>query len=119
MALTGAATVASQREVSEKLLETLYRLEKTKDTEITRLSSELDSLRDELIRRVHAKARSELSLQVSESRRKGDEGISFLGAAPGNILYASPAYATLWGRPPGTLPPDAPARLAARLPAAR
>ena len=116
MTLTGAATVASQREVSEKLLETLYRLEKTKDTEISRLSSDLDSLRDELIRRVHAKSRSELSRQVSESRRKGDEVIWFLEAETENILYVSPAYETVWGRPRGDLGRDAHAWLDAVIP---
>src|SRR4029077_8003513 len=78
MTLTGAATVANQREVSEKLLETLYRLEKTKDAEITRLSSELESLRDELIRRVHAKSRSERNRQITPQSRESSEVIWFL-----------------------------------------
>jgi PAS domain S-box-containing protein len=116
MTLTGAATVANQREVSEKLLETLYRLEKTKDTEIIRLASELDSLRDELIRRVHAKSRSELSRQVSESPRKGDEVIWFLEAETENILYVSPAYETVWGRSRADLRRDAHAWLDAVIP---
>jgi PAS domain S-box-containing protein len=116
MTLTGAATVANQREVSEKLLETLYRLEKTKDTEITRLTSELDSLRDELIRRVHARSRSELSRQVRESPRKGDEVIWFLEAETENILYVSPAYETVWGRSRADLGRDAHAWLDAVIP---
>jgi PAS domain S-box-containing protein len=116
MTLTGAATVASQREVSEKLLETLYRLEKTKDTEIARLTSELDSLRDELIRRVHARSHSELSRQVSESPRKGSEVIWFLEAETENILYVSPTYETVWGRPRADLGSDAHAWLDAVIP---
>jgi PAS domain S-box-containing protein len=116
MTLTGAATVANQREVSEKLLETLYRLEKSKDTEINRLTSELDFLRDELIRRVHAKSCSELSRQVSESPRKGSEVIWFLEAETENILYVSPAYETVWGRPRADLGRDAHAWLDAVIP---
>src|SRR6266852_358523 len=116
MTLTGAATVANQREVSEKLLETLYRLEKTKDTEITRLTSEMDFLRDELIRRVHAKSRSELSRQVSDSPRTGSEVIWFLEAETENILYVSPAYETVWGRPRADLGQDAHAWLDAVIP---
>jgi PAS domain S-box-containing protein len=116
MTLTGAATVANQREVSEKLLETLYRLEKSKDTEITRLTSELDFLRDELIRRVHAKSRSELSRQVSESPHKGGEVIWFLEAETESILYVSPAYETIWGRSRADLGRDAHAWLDAVIP---
>ena len=116
MTLTGAATVASQREVSEKLLETLYRLEKTKDTEITRLTSELDFLRDELIRRVHAKSRSERNRQLSQHPRESNEVIWFLEAETENILYVSPAYETVWGRSREDLGSDAHAWLDAVIP---
>jgi PAS domain S-box-containing protein len=116
MTLTGAATVAHQRDVSEKLLETLYRLEKSKDTEINRLTSELDFLRDELIRRVHARSRSELSRQVSDSPRQGSEVIWFLEAETENILYVSPSYETVWGRSREDLGRDAHAWLDAVIP---
>ncbi len=116
MTLTGAATVASQREVSEKLLETVYRLEKSKDTEITRLTYELDFLRDELIRRVHARSHSELSRQKSEPPRPGSEVIWFLEAETENILYVSPAYEAVWGRPREDLGHDAHAWLDAVIP---
>jgi PAS domain S-box-containing protein len=116
MTLTGAATVASQREVSEKLLETVYRLEKSKDTEITRLTCELDFLRDELIRRVHARSHSELSRQKSEPPRPGSEVIWFLEAETENILYVSPAYEAVWGRPREDLGHDAHAWLDAVIP---
>jgi len=116
MTLTGAATVANQREVSEKLLETLYRLEKTKDTEITRLTSELDFLRDELIRRVHAKSRSERKRQEAEPPRQNTEVIWFLEAETENILYVSPSYETVWGRSRADLGRDAHAWLDAVIP---
>jgi PAS domain S-box-containing protein len=116
MTLTGAATVANQREVSEKLLETLYRLEKTKDTEITRLTSELDFLRDELIRRVHAKSRSERNRQVSQQPRESNEVIWFLEAETENILYVSPSYEAVWGRSREDLGRDAHAWLDAVIP---
>lgn len=116
MTLTGSATVANQREVSEKLLETLYRLEKTKDTEISRLTSEVEFLRDELIRRVHAKSSSELSRQVGESPRPGHEVIWFLEAETENILYVSPSYEIVWGRPREDLGRDAHAWLDAVIP---
>jgi PAS domain S-box-containing protein len=98
MTLTGAATVANQRELSEKLLETLYRLEKTKDTEITRLASELDFLRDELIRRVHAKSRPGRNPQITQQPFESNEVIWFLEAETENILYVSPSYERVWGR---------------------
>ena len=116
MTLTGAATVANQREVSEKLLETLYRLEKTKDTEIARLNSEVDCLRDELIRRVHAKSRSERNSQLAQQPREGNEVIWFLEAETENILYVSPAYESVWGRSRDTLGRDAHAWLDAVIP---
>ena len=116
MTLTGASTVANQREVSEKLLETLYRLEKTKDTEITRLNSEVDCLRDELIRRVHAKSRSERSRQIAQQSRESNEVIWFLEAETENILYVSPAYETVWGRPREDLGRDAHAWLDSVIP---
>jgi PAS domain S-box-containing protein len=116
MTLTGAATVANQRDVSEKLLETLYRLEKTKDAEITRLSSELDFLRDELIRRVHAKSRSERQRQITEQPRESNEVIWFLEAETENILYVSPSYETVWGRSREDLGRDAHAWLDAVIP---
>ena len=116
MTLTGAATVANQREVSEKLLETLYRLEKTKDTEITRLTSELDFLRDELIRRVHARSHSERNRQVTQQPRESSEVIWFLEAETENILYVSPSYETVWGRSREDLGRDAHAWLDAVIP---
>jgi PAS domain S-box-containing protein len=116
MTLTGAATVANQREVSEKLLETLYRLEKTKDGEITRLNSELEGLRDELIRRVHAKSRSERSRQITQQPRESNEVIWFLEAETENILYVSPSYETVWGRSRENLGRDAHAWLDAVIP---
>ena len=116
MTLTGAATVAHQRDVSEKLLETLYRLEKTKDTEITRLSSEVDCLRDELIRRVHAKSRSERDRQIAQQPRDGHEVIWFLEAETENILYVSPSYETVWGRSREDLGHDAHAWLDSVIP---
>ncbi|HXC48798.1 MAG TPA: MASE1 domain-containing protein [Candidatus Sulfotelmatobacter sp.] len=116
MTLTGAATVANQREVSEKLLETLYRLEKTKDTEITRLTSELDFLRDELIRRVHARSHSERNRQVTKQPRESSEVIWFLEAETENILYVSPSYETVWGRSREDLGRDAHAWLDAVIP---
>jgi PAS domain S-box-containing protein len=116
MTLTGSATVANQRDVSEKLLETLYRLEKTKDTEIIRLNSEVDCLRDELIRRVHAKSRSERDRQIAQQPRDGHEVIWFLEAETENILYVSPAYETVWGRPREDLGHDAHAWLDSVIP---
>ena len=116
MTLTGSATVASLRDVSEKLLETVYRLEKTKDAEITRITSELDFLRDELIRRVHAKSRSEQNHRVTEQPREGTEVIWFLEAETENILYVSPSYETVWGRSREDLGRDAHAWLDAVIP---
>jgi PAS domain S-box-containing protein len=116
MTLTGSATVANQRDASEKLLETLYRLEKTKDTEITRLNSEVDCLRDELIRRVHAKSRSERNRQIAQQPRDGHEVIWFLEAETENILYVSPAYETVWGRSREDLGRDAHAWLDSVIP---
>jgi PAS domain S-box-containing protein len=116
MTLTGSATVASQREVSEKLLETLYRLETAKDAEITRITSELDFLRDELIRRVHAKSRSERNHQITQQPREGSEVIWFLEAETENILYVSPSYETVWGRSREDLGHDAHAWLDAVIP---
>lgn len=116
MTLTGASTIASQREVSEELLETVCRLERTKDAEISRITSELDFLRDELIRRVHAKSRSERNRQVTEQPREGSEVIWFLEAETENILYVSPSYETVWGRPREDLGRDAHAWLDAVIP---
>jgi PAS domain S-box-containing protein len=116
MTLTGAATVANQREVSEKLLETLCRLEKTKDAEISRLTSDLDCLRDELIRRVHAKSRSERSRQINQQPRGNNEVIWFLEAETENILYVSPSYEAIWGRSREDLGRDAHAWLDAVIP---
>jgi PAS domain S-box-containing protein len=116
MTLTGSATVANQREVSEKLLETLYRLEKSKDTEITRLNSEVDSLRDELIRRVHARSRSERDRQIAQQPPDGLEVIWFLEAETENILYVSPAYEAVWGRSREDLGRDAHAWLDSVIP---
>ena len=116
MTLTGAATVANQREVSEKLLATLYRLEITKDAEITKLNSELDGLRDELIRRVHAKSRFEGNRKVTQQPRESGEVIWFLEAETENILYVSPSYETVWGRSREDLGRDAHSWLDAVIP---
>jgi PAS domain S-box-containing protein len=116
MTLTGAATVANQRAVSEKLLETLYRLEITKDAEITRLSGELDFLRDELIRRVHAKSPFGRSSQATRPSIAKNDVIWFVEAETENILYVSPSYETVWGRSREDLGRDAHAWLDAVLP---
>ena len=101
--LTWAATVASQREFSEQLLENLYRMEQSKDFEISHLTSELDFFRDELTRRVHAKSGSVVQPQEAQSQAEPPHPIShdviwFLDAETENILYVSPSYQTVWGR---------------------
>ncbi len=98
MTLTGTATVARQRQLSEELLESLYRVEQTKDLEIGRLSSELEFFRDELIRRVHAKSQPELDRQFFEIQGKSNEVLWFLEAESENVLYVSPSYEEVWGR---------------------
>jgi len=106
MTLTGTATVASQRHLSEELLENLYRVEQTKDLEITRLTSELEFFRDELIRRVHAKSQPDLELAFSNLSNGPNDVIWFLEAETENVLYVSPAYETVWGRPREALNQD-------------
>jgi len=98
MTLTGTATIARQRELSEQLLESLYRVEQSKDLEISRLHSELEFFRDELIRRVHAKTQLDWDRQFSDSRFGANEVLWFLEAETENILYVSPSYETVWGR---------------------
>ena len=98
MTLTGTATIARQRELSEQLLETLYRMEQSKDLEISRLNSELEFFRDELIRRVHAKSQPEWDHQLFESRLNPNEVLWFLEAETENVLYVSPSYESVWGR---------------------
>src|SRR5271166_1516559 len=98
MTLTGAATVTQQREISEQLLENIFQLEQSKDLEISRLTSELDFLRDELIRRVHARSSLELEGHLSELDRNSNEVLWFLEAETETILYVSPSYETVWGR---------------------
>jgi len=98
MTLTGTATIARQRELSEQLLETLYRVEQSKDLEVNRLSSELEFFRDELVRRVHAKSQPELDRQVAESRLSPNEVLWFLEAETENVLYVSASYESVWGR---------------------
>jgi PAS domain S-box-containing protein len=99
MTLTGSAMVASQREESEQLLENLYRVEQTKELEIQRLNSELEFFRDELIRRVHAKSRPDLDRLASDVNASPNEVLWFLEADTENILYVSPSYEAVWGRP--------------------
>jgi PAS domain S-box-containing protein len=103
MTLAGAAAVASQREISEQLLESLCRLEQLKDFEISRLTSELEFFRDELTRRVHAKSRREAAareLQRPETQPNPNphDVVWFLDAETENILYVSPAYEAISGR---------------------
>jgi PAS domain S-box-containing protein len=98
MTLTGAATVTKQREISEQLLENIYAVEQSKDAEIKRLSTELDFLRDELIRRVHARSRAESAARQAHSSPERSEVLWFLEAETENILYVSPSYETVWGR---------------------
>lgn len=98
MTLTGTATIARQRELSEQLLETVYRIEQTKDLEISRLNSELEFFRDELIRRVHAKSQPECDRQLAETRLSPNEVLWFLEAETENVLYVSPSYENVWGR---------------------
>ncbi len=99
MTLTGTATIARQRDQSEQLLENLYRVEQTKDMEIQRLNSELEFFRDELIRRVHAKSRPDLDRLASDMNASPNEVLWFLEADTENILYVSPSYESVWGRP--------------------
>jgi PAS domain S-box-containing protein len=99
MTLTGTATVARQRDESEQLLENLYRVEQTKELEIQRLNSELDFFRDELIRRVHAKSRPEIDRLAANVNASPNEVLWFLEADTENILYVSPSYESVWGRP--------------------
>lgn len=103
MTLTGAAAVASQREVSEQLIENLYRLEQSKDLEISRLTSELEFLRQELTRRVHASSRSVMHSgkghrHEAQVHQNTSDVIWFLEAETENILYVSPSYEKVWGR---------------------
>jgi PAS domain S-box-containing protein len=98
MTLTGTATIARQRNLSEQLLENLYRVEQSKDLEISRLSSELEFFRDELIRRVHAKTQPALDRQFAEAKLASNEVLWFVEAETENVLYISPSYETVWGR---------------------
>jgi PAS domain S-box-containing protein len=116
MTLTGTATIARQRNLSEQLLETLYRVEQTKDLEITRLTSELEFFRDELIRRVHAKSQPELERVFSELSSGPNDVIWFLEAETENVLYVSPSYENIWGRSREALNVDVHAWLDAVLP---
>jgi PAS domain S-box-containing protein len=116
MTLTGTATIARQRNLSEQLLENLYRAEQTKELEVSRLTSELEFFRDELIRRVHDKSRPELERQVSERPADSNEVIWFLEAETENVLYVSPSYEKVWGRPREALRVDVHAWLDAVVP---
>ena len=116
MTLTGASTVTKQREVSEQLLEGLYQLEQSKDLEINRLTSELDFLRDELIRRVHAKSHLEPSNLLKELSRDPNEVLWFLEAETESVIYVSPSYENVWGRSLEDLGRDAHAWLDAVIP---
>lgn len=116
MTLTGSATVARQRDVAEELLESLYRVESSKEIEIQRLLSEVDFYRDELIRRVHSKSRSGLDPQDSEVRASGSEVLWLLEAESECVRYVSPAYEEIWGRPREDLDRDVHAWLDAVIP---
>jgi len=110
MTLTGAATVASQRENSEQLLEKFYEMQQSKDFEISRLASEVEFFRDELTRRVHARSRaattllstqagiSDSHLAAPDSNLTENDVLWFLEAETENIIYVSPSYESVWGR---------------------
>lgn len=98
MTLIGASTVARQRRVSEELLETLYRLQHEKDREIAESKAENDFLRDELIRRAHARMHRELPPESGEGDPNSVEVMWYLDAETENIIYVSPSYETVWGR---------------------
>ena len=116
MTLTGTATVARQRNLSEQLLENLYRVEQSKDLEIGRLTSELEFFRDELIRRVHAKSQLDMDRELSEAQLDPNEVLWFLEAETETLLYVSPSYESVWGRPREHLNRDVHAWLDAVLP---
>jgi PAS domain S-box-containing protein len=103
MTLTVAAAVASQRDVFEQLLETFYRLEQSKDFEISRLTSEVELFRDELTRRVHARScppapARDLQRPEMEPNPNSHDVLWFLDAETEEVLYASPSYETISGR---------------------
>jgi len=107
MSLVGTATVMRQKEFSEGVLEDFYRTEQAKDLEISRLTSELEFFRDELIRRVHKKSQAELDRQFAGTSKDCKEVIWFLEAETENTLYVSPSYETIWGRSREDLGTDA------------
>jgi PAS domain S-box-containing protein len=121
MTLTGAATVASLREMSEQLLEKFYEMQQSKDFEISRLTSEVEFFRDELTRRVHARSQSAAAPCITQpvephAHLTANDVLWFLEAETENILYVSPSYENVWGRSLEDLKRDPHAWLDAVLP---
>jgi len=120
MTIMGAATVATQRESFEHLLENFYQLQQSKDFEISRLTSEMEFFRDELTRRVHARSQTAQPLRNaqahSDQQLGANEVLWFHDAATENIIYVSPSYENIWGRSLEELKSDPHAWLNAVLP---
>jgi len=100
MTLTGAATVASLRGMSEQLLEKFYQMQQSKDFEISRLNSEVEFFRDELTRRVHARSQAAAQPQSipANPHLTANDVLWFLEAETESIIYVSPSYENVWGR---------------------
>jgi len=98
MTLTGAATVASLRNMSEQLLEKFYEMQQSKDFEISRLTSEVEFFRDELTRRVHSGSHTVAPPAESHPHLTANDVLWFLEAETENIIYVSPSYENVWGR---------------------
>lgn len=103
MTLTGAATVASLREMSEQLLEKFYEMQQAKDFEISRLTSEVEFFRDELTRRVHARSQGAQPVREAPSatpdlQLRSNDVLWLLDAGTENIIYVSPSYESISGR---------------------
>lgn len=103
MTLTVAAAVAGQRDICEQLLESFYRLEQSKDFEISRLTSEVELFRDELVRRVHARScppapAREFQGPQPQRNPSPNDVLWFLDAETEDVLYVSPSYETISGR---------------------
>lgn len=103
MTLTGAATVASLREMSEQLLEKFYEMQQSKDFEISRLTSEVEFFREELTRRVHARSQAAQPARNAPSappdlQLRSNDVLWLLDAGTENIIYVSPSYESISGR---------------------
>lgn len=103
MTLTGAATVASLRDMSEQLLEKFYEMQQTKDFEISRLASEVEFFREELTRRVHARSQAAQLARNTPSatpdlQLRSNDVLWLLEAETENIIYVSPSYESISGR---------------------